>query len=236
MSIKIYNVMKKFKFRQQVGFIQFWEATSSCNDTDHMINVGQLYRLNGNHEGLTNYRTDCLNYKAPIGPDTQVDQTDLAVLAAQTGFAYQETSNAPGQFMGQLVMPVYTNMCHHQTFLGVIEFVTLFPKASYVDDFKHLKKLLENEKLTTPEEKIIKVVYETRYMEKINIMFSLPWTYAGMDDLWGEVTLRLPEVNPNDFQINGNWTRISSDDDLQACIADLNSLKIRMFIEYSPYT
>ncbi|KAD3641639.1 hypothetical protein E3N88_30863 [Mikania micrantha] len=274
----------------QVGFIQFWEATSSCNDTDHMINVGQLYRLNGNHEGLTNYRTDCLNYKAPIGPDTQVDQTDLAVLAAQTGFAYQETSNAPGQFMGQLVMP--------------------------------------NEKLTTPEEKIIKVVYETRYMEKINIMFSLPWTYAGMDDLWGEVTLRLPEVNPNDFQIKyvdrnnntipiidvcnlhtcmadsswndkntlsikgtqetrfrkkpikseivnwcsdfyqkyeiaapkietycktednsadcfrlqsefirrGNWTRISSDDDLQACIADLNSLKIRMFIEYSPYT
>ncbi|KAD3641675.1 hypothetical protein E3N88_30899 [Mikania micrantha] len=124
----------------QLGFIQFWEAASISNDTVHMV-VGQLYRLNGNDAGLTNYRTYCLNYDALIiGPDTQVDQMVLAGLAAQTGFAYQGTSNDRDQIMGQLVMPVYTNMRGHQTFLGVIEFVTPSPKATY------------NENLTTPED------------------------------------------------------------------------------------
>ncbi|KAD3641673.1 hypothetical protein E3N88_30897 [Mikania micrantha] len=149
MSFKINNVMRKFNFRGQLGFIQFWEAASISNDTVHMV-VGQLCRLNGNHVGLTNYRTYCLNYDALIiGPDTQVDQMVLAGLAAQTGFAYKGTSNDRDQIMGQLVMPVYTNMRGHQTFLGVIEFVTPSPKATYVDDFKHLKKLLKGSNLYT---------------------------------------------------------------------------------------
>ncbi|KAD3641638.1 hypothetical protein E3N88_30862 [Mikania micrantha] len=103
MQFKINSVMHKFNFRGQLGFLQFWEA-SFCNDMVHMV-AGQLYRLNGNHEGLTDYRATCLNYETFIGPDTHVDQEFFAGLAAQSGFAEQRTVHDHDQIMGQLVMP-----------------------------------------------------------------------------------------------------------------------------------
>ncbi|KAD3641609.1 hypothetical protein E3N88_30833 [Mikania micrantha] len=238
MQFKINKVLQKFNFGGQLGFLQFWEATSGCNDSVHMV-VGQLYRLNGNHEGLTDYRATCLHYETFIGPDTHVDPEFFAGLAAQTGFAEQRTVHDHHQIMGQLVMPVFTNLRSHQTFLGVIEFVTLPPKASYVDDFNQLYRLLKNENFTTPEEKTVKVEYEnkTRYGKDI-IKFSLHWTSAGMNDLWREVTKRFKRVNQDAFQIkyvdhNNNTIPIFRYEDLRACIADSswNDMKtIKMLI------
>ncbi|KAL8266943.1 hypothetical protein R6Q59_004287 [Mikania micrantha] len=218
--------MHKFNFRGQLGFLQFWEA-SFCNDMVHMV-AGQLYRLNGNHEGLTDYRATCLNYETFIGPDTHVDQEFFAGLAAQSGFAEQRTVHDHDQIMG-----------HRQTFLGVIEFVTLSPKASYVDDFNQLYRLLKNENLTTPEEKTVKVEYEniTIYRKDI-IKFSLHWMSARMNDLWREVTQRFKRVKQDAFQIkyvdhNNSSFPIFSDHDPRACIADSswNDMKIiRMLI------
>ncbi|KAL8266879.1 hypothetical protein R6Q59_004223 [Mikania micrantha] len=199
MQFKIYKVLQEFNFRGQVGFLQFWEDISGHDDSVRLV-VGQLYRLNGNHDGLTAYRATCLHYDTFIGPDTHVDPLFFAGLAAQTGFADQRTNHDPNQFIGQLVIPVYTNL---HTFLGVIEFVTPSPKESYVDDFNQLYGLLKNENLTTPEEKTVKVEHEnkTRYGKDI-IKFSLRWTSAGMNDIWREVTQRFKRVKQDAFQIN----------------------------------
>ncbi|KAL8201192.1 hypothetical protein R6Q57_012531 [Mikania cordata] len=235
--MSINTVLRDFDFGAQVGLLQFWENKSGRSDSVRLV-LGQLYQFNENHEGVTNYRTRwCHKYdKTIIKPDTHVDPLFFAGLAAQTGFADQRTNHDPDQFIGLLVIPVYTNL---HTFLGVIEFVTPSPKASYVDDFNKLYGLLKKENLTTPVKKTVKVEYEnkTRYGNDI-ISFPLHWTSAGMNDLWREVTKRFKRVNQDAFQIkyvnhNNKSVPIFRYEDLRDCIADSswNDMKtIRMHL------
>ncbi|MFS8030344.1 hypothetical protein Hanom_Chr17g01532941 [Helianthus anomalus] len=143
MQSKINNVFQKFNFEGRGGCLQFWELGSSVHNKMVLTVIGQPSRSNKNNEALENYRKKCLQYDFFIGRDTPVDQEWFAGLAAQTGNSDQRTSRARDQFMGQLVMPVFSDRDGNDIFLGVIEFVTTIPKKSYAKDFNQIHNLLK---------------------------------------------------------------------------------------------
>ncbi|GJZ71479.1 PB1 domain-containing protein, partial [Tanacetum coccineum] len=155
-----------------------------------------------------------------LGPDIWSHYDWLAGLCAQTKFPYERTDKTC-QFFGHLVMPVFRYVGIQEILVGVIALVTYIPKESYIDEFNQINKLLKGEKLATAKK--IKLDYMGD-----KIMFSLPLK-SGTTYLWRNVTERFNTLNQGALQIMyydyyGSLRTISTDADLQACLADPNSM------------
>ncbi|XP_076894698.1 protein NLP2-like [Bidens hawaiensis] len=125
--------------------------------------------------------------------------------------------------MGQLVLPVYYDLGSGNEPVGVIEFVTPVPKESYFEDFEQIHKLLKVEGLkSTYMGKTIKVKYNDD-MIKFTLPLSVKFT-----DLDNNVTQRFAELKNQKFCVEyedteDNCLPISSDEDLQVCMAKSSS-------------
>ncbi|KAM0059183.1 putative PB1 domain-containing protein [Helianthus debilis subsp. tardiflorus] len=124
---------------------------------------------------------------------------------------------------GQLVLPVFRDQGDGNKLVGIIEYVTLEPKESYVEDFEQIHNLLKDEGLnSTYMGKTIKVEYDDDL-----IKFTLPLS-AKLTDLHKEVKKRFLKLKPQNLcfeykDTEGNRLPISSDEDLHACMAESSS-------------
>ncbi|KAJ0811552.1 hypothetical protein HanPSC8_Chr17g0751971 [Helianthus annuus] len=148
MQSEIKNLMQKFDFNGQSGFLQYWELKHVRNEWVLTVAV-QPFLSTNDDEGLENYRKRSLKQRFSVGPGQLVDKEWFSCVAVQTRVADQRTSHNSNQFMGQLVVPIFVNMGAHQILLGVIELVTAHPKACYIEDFNQIYNLLKNENLET---------------------------------------------------------------------------------------
>ncbi|KAI7751608.1 hypothetical protein M8C21_033249, partial [Ambrosia artemisiifolia] len=152
------NVFSKFNFRKKPGLLQFWACSSmpsSAEDSGcYLILADQTYVSTPDHEGpLLDYRRRCLeNYYPFVGVETRVGNW-LAGRAAQTKIADHRTihyvlnqddqHSADVGGKGQLVLPVFHDQGAGNKLVGIIEYVTLEPKESYVEDFEEIHNLLK---------------------------------------------------------------------------------------------
>ncbi|KAJ0666350.1 putative PB1 domain-containing protein [Helianthus annuus] len=227
----------KFNFHEEPGLLQFWECITASDSEDigcYLTLTEQTYMLTRDHEGLLqDYRRRCLESRCRfVGVETKVGKW-LPGRAAQTRIADHRTIhhalNPEDQHpadvggKGQLVLPVFRDQGAGSNLVGVIEYVTSVPKESYVEDFEQIHNLLKDEGLnSTYIGKTIKVAYNHI------IKFTQPLS-AKFRDLRREVVKRFPELKKQQElcveydDTEGNRLPISSDEDLQVCLAESSS-------------
>ncbi|KAJ0666340.1 putative PB1 domain-containing protein [Helianthus annuus] len=220
------EVFSKSNFRKEPGLLQFWACITPSDSEDigcYLTLTEQPYMLTRDHEGLLqDYRRRCLeNYYPFVGVETKVGNW-LPGRAAQTRIADHRTIhhalNPEDQHpadvggKGQLVLPVFRDQGDGNKLVGIIEYVTPVPKESYDQRLN-----------STYMGKTIKVEYDD-YL----IKFTLPLS-AKLTDLRGEVIERFPELKRQQEwcveykDTEGNRLPISSDEDLQVCMAESSS-------------
>lgn len=130
----------KFDFKGQSGSIMFWKYVPVRNGW-YLTVEDQPFRSSQNEKAFEDYRKWCLgDHDILIGLETKVQHEWFAGLASQTKIAEQRTKHDRDQFFGQLVMPVFCKADGNETFLGVIELVTMHRKGSYETDYKQIYK------------------------------------------------------------------------------------------------
>ncbi|PWA65682.1 hypothetical protein CTI12_AA307100 [Artemisia annua] len=139
MQSSIVNIMRRFDFDEKSGSLLFWKNTWVGNSWSLRL-AGQ--QTNQDKKGLKNYRKNCLRH-GEVGPGTWVQHDCFAGQAAQTGGPHQRTKQDPTQFLGQLVVPVFSQ----GELVGVIELVTFIPKEDYGPDLIQINRLLMDENL-----------------------------------------------------------------------------------------
>nr|GEW00775.1 hypothetical protein [Tanacetum cinerariifolium] len=228
------HVFDNFDFKEESGFLQFWECCASGDLEDAGCNLflTDQSRFAGIcNNRLKNFRRTCLNNNYRFVGLENVGNW-FAGRAAQTRVAdYQHDGEASG--MGQLVVPVY----HPGAVLklvGIIELVTDQRNDTYAADFNRIQSSLMEVNLTsTYLGKTIKVEYD-----QMMIKFPLPFS-AKLRDLQEQVRTRFKNLENKAFSIaykdtNLNHHLILNDRDLQFCITEsiLNrKTLIRMVIE-----
>ncbi|KAM0000070.1 putative PB1 domain-containing protein [Helianthus debilis subsp. tardiflorus] len=216
----------KFNFHKEPGLLQFWACITPSDSEDigcYLTLTEQTYMLTQDHEGLLqDYRRRCLvNHYPFVGLETRAGNW-LPGRAAQTRIADHRTIHHVGG-KGQLVLPVFHDQGDGNKLVGIIEYVTPVPKESYVEDFEQIHNLLKDEGLnSTYMGKTIKVACNHI------IKFTLPLS-AKFTDLRREVIKRFPELKKQQELFveyddpEGNRLPVSSDEDLQVCMAESSS-------------
>ncbi|KAI7732718.1 hypothetical protein M8C21_001896 [Ambrosia artemisiifolia] len=230
----IFRTFKRFSFGKESGFLQFWECIKfDSEDIGFNLTLTDEILMSTQDNELEDYRRRCLQNRCRfVGLETNVGNW-LAGRAAQTKIADHRTiHHVPNQEdqhsadiggKGQLVLPVFYDLGAGNKLVGIIEYVTLEPKESYVEDFEQIHNLLKDEGLKSSYMgKMIRLVYDDEM-----IKFTLPLS-AKCTDLHREVTKRFRELKHQKFRVEyddteGNRLPISSDEDLRVCMAESSS-------------
>ncbi|KAD3641629.1 hypothetical protein E3N88_30853 [Mikania micrantha] len=201
------EVFGKFNFHKESGLLQFW-AFSTDPEAEMGWNL-VLTNITCNptqDQGLEDYRKRCFEREYPsVGIETSVGNW-LAGRAAQTGIADHRTKHhvldQEDQHSrdigarGQLVLPVFSDEDAGNKLAGVIEYVTIERKESYVEDFEQFQNSLKDKGLkSTYMGKTIKVVYNGHM-----IKFTLPLS-AKFTDMLREVTKRFTGLEHKKFRV-----------------------------------
>ncbi|PWA78121.1 PB1 domain-containing protein [Artemisia annua] len=219
------------------NLIQYYECSPTVDSEYNGFNVTlqrQLVVCNEYRVELERYHKKCYDMGCRIvGQDTKV-QNWLVGRTVQTRVADQGTTRIrvgmSDHILGLLVMPVFLNQGTHKQTVGIVEVVTLVPKASYDEDFFQIHNLLKNEGLESEGmAKMIKVEFK-------DDMFKFPLSFtARLRDLKNEVRKRIEILKTRSFSIkykdtNGNYHPILIDHDLKVCINE-SVLKETTFIK-----